>query len=171
MPQTHGLNGESPFLNLFTLEGQNGNRLDMEKLAANWSVPKTGWSVPEAYLGLLLATAFSDGGYTKEEQEEVLRVAKRSPVLSRLSMQDLAEANNAVTERFRSHPEAVRECCETLPDEMKLAVLGHCVEIATADGQLHRSEMTTIERIVEHLGVDTKKATHVVEHVLMMARY
>ncbi|MEM6925570.1 MAG: TerB family tellurite resistance protein, partial [Myxococcota bacterium] len=109
--------------------------------------------------------------YPEAEQNEILRLGKRSPILNQLTMPELAKVNNNVNERFKSRPEAVRECCETIPEEMRLAVLGHCVEVAIADGTMSQPEAAMIERILEHLHVDTRDAKSVIEVVLLLARY
>lgn len=167
------MNQGSPFINLFRNGGGagTGNSLNLQGLANDYTGRTTGWTIHEAYLGLLVATALVDGNFHDAEQQEVLKLGQKSPVLSQLSMSDLATANNVVNERFQNRPEALKECCETLPREMRLAVLGHCVEVAVADGSLNQSEVMMIERIIGHMGADPNIAKGVVEVVLMMAQY
>jgi len=168
-----GLKREPPLVNLFDVgdRGHGGGKLDFEKLAADFGRKKTGWSVPEAYLGLLIATAMADGNYHPEEQQEVLKLGRRSRVLNELSVQDLAAANDIVNERLQARPEALREACQTIPEDMRLSLFGHCVGIAIADGELHKAEALFLERLVEDLGLDTSDARQVLEVVLLIARY
>ncbi|MEN0063488.1 MAG: tellurite resistance TerB family protein [Myxococcota bacterium] len=165
-----GLKKETPFMNLFAIEGGKG-KFDVEKLAQGFARRNTGWSIPEAYLGLVVATAMADGVYHREEQEEVLKLGRRSRVLAEMSIEQLAATNDIVNERFKTHPNALREACETLPDEMRLAVFGHCVEIALADGELHKSEAIFLENLVSIMALDPREAEQVAEVFILTAKY
>lgn len=167
-----GGNNATPFVNLFDMAGNRRSAtLDVEKLAAGWSRKRTGWSLHEAYLGLLVGTALVDGRYHEEEQQQVLTLARRSPVLSELSGKDLHGVNEEVNRRMGTHTEWMREACETIPDDMKLSVFGHCVEIALAKGEIDRSEAGYIERLVDLMQLDPNDARRIVETLLLIARY
>jgi len=163
---------ESPLINLFSVDGRSHDvKLDFERLAAGYVRQPTGWSIPEAYLGLLVATALADRVYHEEEQAEVLVISRRSRVLSELSMEELAAANDAVNERFEARPSALREACETLPLEMRLSVFGHCVEVALADGELHKSEAQHLKDLVGLMDLVHHEAEQLVEALLITSRY
>lgn len=155
-------------VNLFNV-GQR-SAFDVEKLAEGFRKRNTGWSIPEAYLGLLVATAICDGNWHEEEQAEVVTLARRSPVLCKLSMDELAAVNDNVNQRLNRR-EALREACDTLPEDMVRSLFAHCVQVAVADGELVRAEAQFLETLVPLMSLDPEEATRILEVILVAARY
>lgn len=143
---------------------------DVDKLADQFRRRNTGWSIPEAYLGVLFAAAVADGAFGAEERFELESLAYKSRALSGLSPSALARANDVVIERFR-HPGALREACDTLPESMCLPVFARCVDIVLADGELTHEEAEFLHSLVPLLHVDEDDARKVVEVLLQKNRF
>lgn len=163
---------ESPLINLFSVDGRSHDvKLDFERLAAGYVRQPTGWSIPEAYLGILVSAAVADGSFHVEEQQQIMSLARRSRALSTLAPNELAAANERVNERLQSRPEALKEMCDTLPADMCLPVYAHCVDIILSDGELQTSEAQFLERMVPMLDIDSESARRVMEVLLLKASY
>jgi len=166
-----GMHRETPLVNLFANNGRSRRgKLDFQSMADGF-VGKTDWTIHEAYLGVLVSTALADRTYHDEEQAEILRLGRRSRVLSQLSVPELAAANDKVNERFEKRPDALREACQALPREMRPSVFGHCVEIALSDGELHPSEIEHLQELVQLMDLDHDQAHNIVDVLLLTNRY
>jgi len=167
----NGMKSDGP-LNVFqAFVKEDRSPFNVEQLADRFRHRNTGWSIPEAYLGILVSAAVADGGFHVEEQQEIMVLARRSRALASLSAPELAAANEKVNDRLQSRPEALKEMCDTLPADMCLPVYAHCVDIILSDGELQASEAQFLERLVPMLDIDPESARRVMEVLLLKAQY
>jgi len=150
---------------------QEKSAFDINQLADRLRRRNTGWTIPEAFLGILISAAMADGGMGVAEQETILHLASRSRALNAVGPSDLARINETVNERFVSRPDALQEACDTLPVDMGMSVFAHCVDILLADGQLVPSEAAFLEELVQRLSLDAAKANQITEALFIKAQY
>lgn len=129
------------------------------------------WTIPEAFLCLLLEAAFADGSLADEEREEIAALVKRSRTMKRLSPQQMSAVNQTVNERMRDRKEGLREACLALPHDMRPSVFAHCVDIVLADRQLRETEEEFLNRITEIMQLDPNMATAIRRVMLIKNRY
>lgn len=144
---------------------------DVDKLADRFRHRNTGWSIPEAFLGIMFQAAMADGAFDAAEVAAIQQVASRSRALNSVSPQELAAANNSVNEKLKNRPDALKEACETLPADMCLPVFAHCVDIILSDGQLLKPEAEFLQQLAQMLDVDPANARRVMEVLLLKAQY
>ncbi len=129
------------------------------------------WTLPEAFLCLILASAAADGSVSPEEQEEIRAIAHRSRTLKSLSENELAEANSVVLQRRKDRADWLKQACEVIPQEMRLSLFAHCLDIALADGALVQSEADYLEELVGVLRLSPGDAELVTKVISMKNRY
>lgn len=144
---------------------------NLERLADQFKFKKTDWTIPEAFLGIMLAAAYADGNLSAEEMSEVRQLATRTRTLKALNPNELARANQVVEERLRTRPEGLKQACETLPADMCLPVFAHCVDIILADGELLKPEADFLQNLVAMLDIDPNNARRVMEVLLLKSQY
>lgn len=144
---------------------------DVQKLADKFRHRNAGWSIPEAYLGILVSAAIADGSFHAAEQQEITRLASRSRALGSLDAAELSTLNDTVNERLQNRPDALKEACATLPAEMCLPVFAHCVDIILSDGELMQTEAEFLDKLVPLLDIDNDSARRVMEVLLLKAQY
>ncbi|MGD2132290.1 MAG: tellurite resistance TerB family protein [Maricaulaceae bacterium] len=144
---------------------------DLKRLSDKFRHRNTGWSIPEAFLAVLLSAATVDGDFAADEREAILALSHRSRVLNALPPEELAAINDVVNERMENRPEALEEACQTLPADMCLPVFAHCVDIVLADGELLKSEADFLEGLIPLLDLDSDHAQRVMEVLLLMNQY
>jgi uncharacterized tellurite resistance protein B-like protein len=131
----------------------------------------TDWSVPEAFLCLLVSAAMADGNLAAEEQMEIHALARRSRALKSVSPNLLATTNASVNKRLATRPNALREACDTLPTDMRLPVFAHCVDIVLADGALLPVEADFLNRIMGFLAIDEADGMRIMQVMLAKNLY
>lgn len=145
---------------------------DLSKLEQEFNEnSESDWTIPEAFLCLLLEAAFADGSLAPEEREEIAALVHRSRTMKRLSPQQMAAVNQTVNERMRERKEGLREACTALPHDMRLSVFAHCVDIVLADRQLRETEEDFLNRITEMMQLDTEMAMAIRRVMLIKNRY
>ena len=132
---------------------------------------QTDWTIPQAYLCVLLSAAYADGQVASEERSEIQALAIRSRTLKSLSKNELADLNSTIEARLNDRPEALLEACEALPQEMRLPLFAHCVDIVLADGELVKAEADFLNQLVQILNVDGDDARRIVEVLLLKNQY
>lgn len=147
------------------------SEFDVGKLADKLRRRNTGWSIPEAFLGVIICAAMSDGQMEVAEQEAILHLASRSRALKTLSHADLGRINEVVNHRILSSPDALQEACDTLPLDMGPSVFAHCVDILLSDGQLVPAEAAFLQELVTKLGIDPDLANRLTEAMFIKAQY
>jgi len=161
-------------LNIFqsTPEPQRQTTFDLNKLTEQFKTQRaTDWTIPEAFLCLLLSAASADGVVAAEEQAEILALARRSRALKTVSAPQLATANATVTQRLKERPAGLQEACESLPADMRLPVFAHCVDIVLADGALQQIEAEFLNKIVGFLALEAAESKRVMEVMLVKNRF
>src|SRR5262245_28955693 len=153
-------------LNIFQAapEPAKSSAFDLDKLTEQFKQQRnTDWSVPEAFLCLLLSAASADGNVAAEEQAEIMALARRSRALKSVNPSQLAAANASVNQRLKARPNGLQEACESLPMDMRLPVFAHCVDIILADGALLPIEAEFLNKIMAFLGLDAADGKRVME--------
>ncbi len=143
---------------------------DLDALALDFK-SQSDWTIPEAYLGLIIAAAFSDGDLAPEERQEIAALVTRSRTMKRLSQGELARTNQTVNERMQSRQNGLEEACLALPSDMRLSVFAHCVDIVLADGELRQSEADFLNRITGMLSLRPDDAKRVLTAIMIKNRY
>lgn len=129
------------------------------------------WTIPEAFLCLLLEAAFADGSISPEERDEISALVKRSRTMKRLSPQQMAAVNQTVNERMRDRKDGLREACHALPTDMRLSVYAHCVDIVLADRQLRDKEEVFLTQIGEFMQLEPEMVKAIRTVMLIKNRY
>jgi len=151
---------------------QQQTAFDVNKLGNSHRHQDRGWSIPEAYIGLMVAAAKADGRVDVEEESEIAAVARRSRALRSLSPEQLADAQAKASARLRENTEnAIDDACKTLPAELCLPAFTHCVDIVLADGELLESEARWLEGVMPKLDIDADHGRRILEVLLLKANY
>jgi uncharacterized tellurite resistance protein B-like protein len=161
-------------LNIFQAapEPAKSPSFDLDKLTEQFKQQRnTDWSVPEAFLCLLLSAAAADGNVALEEQAEIYALARRSRALKSVAPNQLAAANASVNQRLKARPNGLQEACESLPMDMRLPVFAHCVDIILADGALLPVEADFLNKVMAFLGLDANDGKRVMEVMLVKNRF
>jgi uncharacterized tellurite resistance protein B-like protein len=161
-------------LNIFQAapEPAQSSQFDLDKLTQQYREQRTtDWTVPEAFLCLLLSAAASDGNVALEEQAEIYALARRSRALKTVNASQLAQANNVVNQRLKERPNGLQEACQSLPADMRLPVFAHCVDIILADGALLPIEADFLNKITAFLGLEAADCKRVMEVMLVKNRF
>ncbi len=161
-------------LNIFqsTAEPTRASAFDLDKLTEEFKQQRnTDWSVPEAFLCLLLSAAAVDGNVALEEQTEIHALVRRSRALKSVNPNQLAEANTSVNERLKNRPNGLQEACQSLPSDMRLPVFAHCVDIILADGSLLPIEADFLNKIMAFMAIDAADGKRVMEVMLVKNRF
>lgn len=159
-------------VNVFqTFAVEEKSAFNLERLSDKFRHRNTGWTIPEAFLCVLISAAMADGDFNTEERDTIMLLARRSRALNSLTPQDLATANNTVNERMSNRPNALQEACDTLPADMCLPVFAHCVDIILSDGQLLQTEAQFLHGLVPLLDLNQDEARRVMEVLLLKGQY
>ncbi len=161
-------------LNIFQAapEPAQSPTFDLNKLTEEFKQQRnTDWSVPEAFLCLLLSAAAVDGNVALEEQTEIYALARRSRALKSVNANQLAAANTSVNQRLKERPNGLQEACLSLPADMRLPVFAHCVDIILADGSLLPVEADFLNKIMTFMGLDAADGKRVMEVLLVKNRF
>lgn len=138
---------------------------NLQDLVTEFPDDHSDWSIPEAFLCLILSAALADGRIAQQETEELRVLAHRSRVLRNLDPNELASLNRTIVKRRTDRPDWLREACRTLPQDMHLTVLAHCIDICLADGAMVPAEAEYLEALIGGLNVSSE-AVHQVAQVL-----
>lgn len=144
---------------------------NLRELVSEFPDHQNDWSIPEAFLCLLLSAAFADGKVVEQEQEEIRALAHRSRTLKNLDQNELAQMNKVVLKRRTDRPDWLEEACEALPRDMHLAVFAHCLDISLADGVLVSAEAEFLEKLISTLQINTEDAKLVTKVVSLKNRF
>jgi tellurite resistance protein len=131
---------------------------------------QTDWTIPQAFVCLLVAAAMVDEKLTAEEQSEIEALFKRSRTL-KLIQKDLMMAKQVAVSRLKDRPNAVQEACETLPDDMRVPVFAHCLDIILSDGDFVEKEKEFLKKVVGFFGLDPVKVQDVTKVLFLKNQY
>ena len=143
----------------------------LRALAAEFPGQHTDWTIPEAFLCLILSMAFADGNVSPEEQEEIRAVAHRSRTLKGMSANDLAAANQAILERRDNRPNWLDEACSALPADMHISVFALCLDIALADSVLLPAEADFLQELLSRLRISEQEAQVLIKVISAKNRF
>ena len=145
--------------------------LDLNDIWGEGFPPDTDWSIPEAYMAIILSAAFADGELAPEERQEIAALVMRSRTMKRLDQAELAKVNAIVNERLKARPEGLKEACNSLPSDMRLSVFAHCVDIVLADGELRQAEADFLNQVTALMHLEADKAKQVLTVIMLKNRY
>ncbi|MET0545634.1 MAG: tellurite resistance TerB family protein [Caulobacterales bacterium] len=131
----------------------------------------TDWTIPQAFLCLLLSAAVADGNFSQEERVEVQSLCLRSRALKAIGVNALAQVNAEVAQRLKERPKGLQEACESLPADLRLPVFAHCVDIILSDGELLQPEAEFLTKVTGYLGIPIAEAQRVMEVLLIKNRF
>ncbi|MBM58856.1 tellurite resistance TerB family protein [Hyphomonas sp.] len=152
-----------------TVEKKSG--FSMQELVTEFPDHPNDWSIPEAFLCLILSTAFADGRIAEQEQEEIRALSRRSRTLKNLDQNELAQVNRVVLKRRSDRPDWLAEACEALPKDMHPAVFAHCLDIALADGVLVSAEAEFLEKLIGLLNITEEEAKLITKVISLKNRF
>lgn len=130
-----------------------------------------GWSVPEAFVAVLLAAVTCDGEIAGVEHEEILALAHRSRALKTLSVAQLSELNLTAMARLREEPDALADACAALPAEMRASVFAHALDLVLADGELTIEEADFLNTLIINLKLDREIVAKVSDVIVLKNQY
>lgn len=144
---------------------------DINALTQQFQVPRvTDWTIPQAFMCVLLCAAMADGNLAREELSEIQALSVRSRIFKQLSPADLAAINADISKRLKERPRGLQEACEAFPQDLRLSVFGHCVEIVLADGEFLQVEMEYLSRISNFMEIPSEDAQFVMKALLVKNR-
>ncbi|KCZ86432.1 tellurite resistance TerB family protein [Hyphomonas jannaschiana] len=152
-----------------TAEKKSG--FSMQELVTEFPDHPNDWSIPEAFLCLILSSAFADGRIAEQEQEEIRALSRRSRTLKNLDQNELAQVNRVVLKRRADRPDWLAEACEALPKDMHLAVFAHCLDITLADGVLVPAEAEFLEKLIGLLTITEEEAKLITKVISLKNRF
>jgi tellurite resistance protein len=133
----------------------SSNDYEQRVQAFSLGPPRLDWSVPEAFLAVLLAAAHADSEVTIEEQEEIKGLRRRSRILKALTNEQINKANAAAAQKLQQRGDVgLKEACECMPQLLRLPVFTLAIDIVLADGKLTQSEREFIGKIAAWLQID-----------------
>jgi uncharacterized tellurite resistance protein B-like protein len=148
------------------------NALDWSRLLARQEAgARESWTIPEAFVAVLFAATTCDGELSEVEHEELLALVHRSRALKSLSRNELAEINTTVVARLRDADTALQEACKALPEEMRLPLFAHALDLVLADGELTQEEAEFLDSIVLYLGIDRDSVERVSNVIALKNRF
>lgn len=153
------------------LTAEKKPNFSLQELVSEFPDHPSDWTIPEAFLCLILSAAFADGRLAEQEQEEIRALARRSRTLKNLDQNELAQANRIVLKRRADRPDWLSEACEALPKDMHLAVFAHCLDICLADGVLVSAEAEFLEKLIGILSISQDEAKLITKVISLKNRY
>ncbi|MGD9815435.1 MAG: tellurite resistance TerB family protein [Hyphomonadaceae bacterium] len=149
-----------------------GNPLSIVNLAVSSSdLGPDGWSTAECFFGLLLAAVMADGEVAAPEREQLHGLIGRSRALQALSAEEIAAVAERVSERFRHDANAFEQACQALPQDMRLPMFAHVLDIVLADGDLTNTEAEFLNDLIDRLGIDETDAAKIADVMLIKNSY
>ena len=150
----------------------NGREKANEDLVDEFSGQfQTDWTIPEAYMCILLSAVYADGVETREELEYVRALVRRCQTFKGRDVNELSRINVSVSERMNSRPNALDEACRTLPHDMHMTLLAHCIDIVLADGELAALEKDFLQDLIERLRIGEVDVQRVMQVIFQKNRY
>ena len=152
--------------------GDKPNVLDWSSLlAADAPRSPEGWSAPEAFLAVLLSAVTVDGELAALEHEELLALVHRSRALKSLSPVELAELNVKIFNRLREEPEALTAACAAVPEDMRLSLFAHVLDLILADGDVNEDEADFLNPLILRFDLGREDVERISDVLLAKNRY
>lgn len=130
-----------------------------------------GWLAPEAFIAVLIGAVLSDGELAAVEQEELMALAHRSRALRSLSPNQLSEFGLMVAARLRDEPNALSDACAALPEDMRLSLFAHALDLVLADGELTTDEADFLNTLILNLKLDRDDVSRITDIIVLKNRY
>lgn len=162
-----------------TLAPRRGGAAASTDNALSWSsllapeAPRTpqGWTIPEAFIAILFAAVTCDGEIASVEHEELLALVHRSRALKTLTTEQLAGINTRILTRLREEETALSDACAALPEEMRLSVFAHALDLILADGELTIDEADFLNALILDLKIDHDGVSKIAEVIALKNRF
>lgn len=129
------------------------------------------WTVPAAFVMVLLAAVTCDGEMAEVEHEEILALTHRSRALQSLSPAQIAALNVQAVSRMRDEPSALADACAALPQDMRPAVFAHALDLVLADGELTIEEADFLNVLIRHLKLDRDIVSKIADVIVLKNQY
>jgi hypothetical protein len=76
-----------------------------------------------------------------------------------------------VTTRLRDEPDALKEACVAAPEEMRLSLFAHALDLALADGELTIDEADFLNALILDLKLDRDGVAQVADVIVLKNAY
>ena len=129
------------------------------------------WSVPEAFVTVLLAAVTCDGEMAAVEHEELLALAHRSRALKSLSINQLSALNVKAVARLRDQAGALADACAALPADARPSVFAHALDLVLADGELTVDEADFLNALILNLKLDRDDVAKIADVMVLKNRF
>ena len=130
-----------------------------------------GWTVPEAFITVLLAAVTCDGELATTEHEELLALVHRSRALKSLSTDQLSALNVKAMSRLRDQSGALAEACAALPEDMRLSIFAHALDLVLADGELTIDEADFLNTLILNLKLSREDVAKVSDVIVLKNQF
>lgn len=139
---------------------------------ADLNVPRPNdWTIPQAYMCVLLAAVYADKVAVEAEVDYVRSLVKRSKTLRGKHQNELAQLDAEVRERMRTRHDYLGEACDALPKDMHVAVFTHAVDIILADGRMEDSEREFLDELIGKMTITRAEAHKVMQVIFEKNRH
>lgn len=129
------------------------------------------WSVPEAFVTVLLAAVTCDGEMAAVEHEELLALVHRSRALKSLPIDQLSALNVKAVERLRDQPDALAGACAALPPDARPSVFAHALDLVLADGELTIDEADFLNSLILNLKLDREDVAKIADVIVLKNQF
>ncbi len=130
-----------------------------------------GWTIPEAFITILLAAVTCDGELATTEHEELLALVHRSRALKSLSTDQLSALNVKAMSRLRDQSGALADACTALPEDMRPSVFAHALDLVLADGELTTDEADFLNTIILSLKLSREDVANISDVIVLKNRF
>lgn len=129
------------------------------------------WTVPAAFVAVLLAAVTCDGEMAAVEHEEILALTHRSRALKSLTPAQLAALNIQAVSRLRDEPTALADACAALPEDMRGPVFAHALDLVLADGELTVEEADFLNALILNLKLEREAVSKIADVIVLKNQY
>lgn len=130
-----------------------------------------GWTIAEAFAAILFAAATCDGEVAAVEQEELLALVHRSRALKAYTPAQLAQINGKIVARLRDEPNALRDACSALQEDMRLPIFAHALDLILADGELNTDEADFLNTLILNLKLNREDVSKIADVIVLKNSY
>lgn len=151
---------------------QQRNAFDWSRLvAAEPPRAAPGWIPSEAFMAVLLSAVTCDGEVMEVENEELAALTHRSRALKSLSPAELEELSVRVLKRLCDERDALAQACAATPEEMRLPLFAHALDLVLADGELTVDEADFLNALILNLKLDHDGVARVADVIALKNRF
>jgi hypothetical protein len=150
---------------------QPANVLDWSSLLAGDAPRGTAWTPAEAFFAVLLSAITCDGEVMEVEREELAALTHRSRALKSLSPVEMSELSVRVLGRLSDEKDALANACEATPEDMRLPLFAHALDLVLADGDLTVDEADFLNALILNLKLDRDGVARVSDVITLKNRF